>query len=158
MRWCIPRRSALKEQTFPRPQCHSQWHVSNWWLRQLKAHFLPCTLELSPCSYLLMQPSPRQAPCRSWCRLEGSSLRTRQRGSPVKLTSVTLFQWRVLQLLSRDLICIQPGWLGKRRPQLPKLHNLVVPGCSWGSVSDLLSETQVGVFLQLVHIIPSSDF
>lgn len=40
-------------------------------LKQLKAHFLPCTLDLSPCSYLLTQPSARQAPQCPWRRLEG---------------------------------------------------------------------------------------
>lgn len=165
MWWCTwRRRSSLKEKAVPRSQCHSHRRAGNWWRVSSNSRLifflaLWTSLPAATCRHSRLPDKPRSAPGAGW---RVSSPGTRQRDSPGRPSSVTLFQRCESRLFSHDLICIQPRWLGKRRPQLPESlrspHNPELPGCTWGSASDVFSETQAGAFLKLVHIIHSNDF
>lgn len=113
---------------------------------------------LLPAYAAIAQTSPSVLLVWGW---RVSSLRTGQRESPEKSSSVALFQWCESQLLSRELICMQPRWLGKGRPQLPESlpspHSSCVPDAA-EDLSQMYLVRQAGAFLQLVPIIRSSDF
>lgn len=101
---------------------------------------------LLPAYAAIAQTSPSVLLARGW---RMSSLRTRQRESPVKSSSVALFQWCESQSLSPDLIVRSPGGLGREGHscrRAPLAAQLVLPGCSRGSVPDVLSETSWHIF------------
>lgn len=80
--------------------------------KQLKACFLPRTLDVSPCSYLPMQPSPWHAPQRSWHRLEGTlpwDKAERETGE-TKFSDLILVMWIIVILSWSNLYPTQVPW------------------------------------------------
>lgn len=81
-------------------------------LKQLKAHFLSRTLDVSPCSYLLTQPSPRHAPRCSWHTLEGILLCDKAEREPgeAELSDFTSVMWITVFLSWSHLYPAQVAW------------------------------------------------
>lgn len=143
--------SPLKEQAFLRLQYHSQYWQLMMCLKQLQAHFLPWALDVSPCSYLPVQPSCRPAPGHSWCRLEGILLQDKAERvlSKAKFSDLISVMWIAVILSWSNLYPAQVAWEEEATAarSLSSPPSLALPGCSWGSALNVLSETQVGAFL-----------